>query len=70
MTNEKIKELASDLKKVMNSIIQSQNCDIASKITEEMRKYPKDSTEYKQLKILKYKYAFRIGTYNAEITRY
>lgn len=47
--------------KATNYLIQSQNCDLASYLTEEMNKYPKNSPERTLLKSIRFGVAFGKG---------
>lgn len=44
--------------KATNYLIQSQRCDLAARLTEEMNKYPKDSPERSLLKSIRFGVAY------------
>lgn len=53
----------------LNYIVQSQNCDMAAALTEEMNKYPNGSVERNFLKMVRFGYAYgRVeGTINVHL---
>lgn len=48
----------SSHKKVMNYLIQAQQCDLAAHLTDEMNKYPKGSPERSLLKSIRFGVAY------------
>lgn len=59
--NVETKIFSSPSKKMLNYVVQAQNCDIAAQLTEEMNKYPKGSPERQLLKAIRFGIAYGRG---------